>query len=139
MEAIRWLQLAPTGVVAEAVPPEGGSYTQFGRAATFSGMPGVLGWIGHENQWRGSGQAVGARQSDLERLYCSRDWEEAKGILDKYAIRYVIVGSLERSTYLPNQGGCPSGLNEVKFQRYLSPVFQLGPVTIYEYSGEPGK
>ena len=34
MAAIRWLQTAPMGTIAEAV---GGSYSGFARAATFSG------------------------------------------------------------------------------------------------------
>jgi uncharacterized membrane protein len=140
MAAIAWLQHAPSGVVAEAVPPGGGSYTEFGRVSQLSGLPAVLGWVGHENQWRGvdiSGNAApGTRQSDLERLYCSRDWSEAQGILDFYHIRYVMIGGLERQTYSPNDAGCPAGLQETKFQRNLNPVFKEGGVVIYEYSSE---
>ena len=43
MSAIRWLQEAPQGVVAEAVPQDGGSYTEYARVSTFSGKPSVLG------------------------------------------------------------------------------------------------
>lgn len=133
--AIRWLQDAPLGTLAEAVPQGGGSYTEYARAATFSGQPGMMGWVGHENQWRGSGgaQAIGPRQADLERLFCGRDWPETQDILEHYQIRYVFVGGLERSTYSPKEGGCPVGLNESKFLRNLTPVFQQEGVTIYEY------
>ena len=58
MAAIRWLQQAPYGVVAEAV---GGSYTGFARVSTMSGLPAVLGWPGHESQWRGGGKEIGSR------------------------------------------------------------------------------
>jgi uncharacterized membrane protein len=98
-----------------------------------SGFPAVLGWIGHESQWRGGGREMGSRQSDLERLYCTRDWQEAESILDQYNIRYVFVGALERNTYRPNNTSCPLGLVEGKFQTYLKPVFQQGSATIYEY------
>ena len=134
MEAIRWLANAPPGVVAEAVPPSGGSYTQFGRVSEISGQPAVLGWIGHESQWRGGAEAMGTRQIDLERLYCTRDWNEARAILDQYNIRYVFIGSLERSNYQPGDGVCPLGLVETKFASYLNPVFNQGEVTIYEYN-----
>jgi uncharacterized membrane protein len=133
--AIEWLKNSPSGVIAEAVPATGGSYTSSARMSTLSGMPAVLGWVGHENQWRGSNQALGSRQSDLERLYCSREWDEAQMILDQYQIRYVIIGNLERTVYQPNGGLCSSGLVEAKFSLHLNTVFSQNGVSIYEYTG----
>jgi uncharacterized membrane protein len=134
--AIQWLKSAPPGVIAEAVPVTGGSYTNYARMATYSGKPNLLGWVGHESQWRGGGEAMGDRQRDLALLYCTRDWSEASQILDKYNIRYLVVGPLERSAYQPDPSYCPAGLVEAKFVRYLTPVFESGGVTIYEYLGE---
>ena len=37
-------------VVAEAV---GGDYTDHARVSTFSGLPTLIGWVGHELQCRG--------------------------------------------------------------------------------------
>jgi uncharacterized membrane protein len=132
MAAIEWLRQAPLGVVAAAVAPEGGSYTEYASVATHSGQPAVLGWIGHERQWRGGAAEIGARQQDLERLYCTRDWIEAQSILDQYNIRYVYVGVLERSTYTPASGNCRTGLDEEKFESYLNPVFRQGGAAVYE-------
>lgn len=126
MAAIAWLSTAPPGVVAEAV---GGSYTIYGRVSTLSGQPTVLGWDFHEVQWRGSGKELGSRQGDVQRLYCTRDWQEARQILQQYHIRYVYIGTLERSTYTPE--ACGGGLYEAKFRRYLTTVFQQGAVVIY--------
>jgi uncharacterized membrane protein len=131
MAGINWLRSAPDGVVAEAVSPTGGSYSSYARVSTLSGLPGVLGWTGHESQWRGGAEEMGSRQADLERLYCTRQWEEARGILSFYSIRYVFVGSLERTTYLPGQGSCAAGMDEQKFQHNLDMVFQQGEVTVY--------
>lgn len=130
--AIEWLEGAPYGVVAEAVSPTGGSYTRYARVSTLSGLPSVLGWVGHESQWRGGADQIGSRQSDLEGLYCTRDWNEAKAIIDKYDIRYVYVGDLEMETYTPHQGGCPTGLSEAKFTRYLDLVFERGNQRVYQ-------
>jgi uncharacterized membrane protein len=127
MAAIRWLAQAPEGVVAEAV---GGSYSAFARVATISGKPNVLGWPGHESQWRGGNQEMGSRESDMRRLYCTRDWDEAKAIIDQYDIRYIFLGSLERSTYSPEVCGTNQG--EAKFQRALILAFQQGDTTVYE-------
>lgn len=120
MDAIRWLSSAPPGVVAEAV---GNSYSDYARISTQSGQPTVLGWPGHESQWRGGAEEMGSRQGDIERLYRTTDWNDAQEILRKYNIRYVYVGPLERSTYVVNEG---------KFKQFLTPVFQQGQVTIYE-------
>jgi uncharacterized membrane protein len=79
---------------------------------------------------------MGARQADLERLYCTHDWREAQVVIQKYGIRYIYLGGLERITYLPNPDTCPTGLYEEKFSRNLSRAYQQGSVTIYEVPGE---
>lgn len=132
MAAIYWLKDAPDGVVVEAVSYTGGSYTDYARVATYSGKPNVLGWIGHESQWRGGGDEMGSRMGDIELLYCTPDWDDVLYVLEHYDIRYVFVGSLERTTYEPGLSGCPNGLIETKFAENLLPVFQSGDTTVYE-------
>jgi YYY domain-containing protein len=117
--AIRWLESAPDGVVAEAV---GGSYSGYARVSTLTGQPTVLGWPGHESQWRGGYDEQGSRQGDIEMLYATSDWITARNIIERYNIRYVFIGNLER--------GQP--LQEEKFQRNMRLVFQQGNVAIYE-------
>ncbi len=117
--AINWLKTAPLGVVAEAV---GGQYSEYARAATYSGQPNVIGWPGHEGQWRGGYTEVGSRPEDMRALYETRIWDEAKSILDKYDVNYVYVGNLERGTY---------NLFEEKFRLHLPVVYEQGSVTIY--------
>jgi uncharacterized membrane protein len=129
MAAVRWLQSAAPGVVVEAV---GGSYSGYARISMLSGQPSLLGWPGHEVQWRGGATEMGTRQADIERIYCSRDWVEARSLLQRYQVRYVYVGALERATYTPGTGSCTAGLNETKFLRATDPVFKQGEVAIYE-------
>jgi uncharacterized membrane protein len=116
--ALRWLQHAPDGVVAEAI---GGSYSGYARVSTLTGLPTVLGWPGHESQWRGGYEEQGSRQGDVEMLYATADWQTASEIIARYNIRYIFVGGLER--------GEP--LQEEKFQSHLRVAFQQGTVTIY--------
>lgn len=120
MAAINWLQSAPYGTVVEAV---GGSYTGYARVSLLSGLPAVLGWPGHEGQWRGGGKEMGSRQTDIEQLYHARTWNQLSPLLQKYNIRYVYLGSLEQSTYRPDPA---------VFQQNLKTVFQTGQVAIYE-------
>jgi YYY domain-containing protein len=120
MEAIRWLQDAPYGVVVEAV---GGSYSGYARVSTHSGLPTVLGWPGHESQWRGGYNEIGSRQQDITQLYRARQWPQINALLEQYNIRYVYMGSFERNEYRPD---------EAIFQTNLNLVFDNGSVTIYE-------
>ena len=55
--AIEWLRQNAPGrpVVVEAV---GGDYTEHARVSTFSGLPTMIGWVGHELQWRGERPGV---------------------------------------------------------------------------------
>jgi YYY domain-containing protein len=122
MAAIEWLSAAPRGVVLEAV---GGSYSGYARVSTFSGQPTVLGWPGHESQWRGGYAEMGNRQADIETIYTTDDWSAARALLDQYHVRYIFISDLERSTYR---------INENKFSDRLGLVFQQQGVTIYEYN-----
>jgi len=127
--AMQWLQAAPLGVVAEAV---GGSYTQFARMSVHSGQPTVLGWDFHEMQWRGSTAEMGSRRADIERLYCTADWDQAEQILHQYNVRYVVVGQMENITYGQGSPACPGGMMAGKFIRHLSLAFAQDSVSIYE-------
>lgn len=117
--AMLWLKSAPDGVIAEAV---GGSYTNYARISEYTGLPAVLGWPGHESQWRGTYDPQGSRQDDIAQLYSTPNWETAQAIIQKYNVKYIYIGDLERSTY---------PVQEEKFQRNLTQVFKTGVVTIY--------
>ncbi len=121
--AILWLKSAPDGVLVEAVPEAGGSYTEFARISEYTGLPAVLGWTGHENQWRGSYVPQGTRKDDIALLYNTPNWDTARDLLKKYNIKYVYIGDRERTTYV---------VQEEKFQKNLAQVLQKGNVTIYE-------
>jgi YYY domain-containing protein len=101
--AIDWLNAeAPAGsVVLESV---GEDYSAFGHAriSTFTGLPTVLGWPGHELQW---GHDEGDRRADVAMLYETTSTVTARGLLDRYGIRYVVVGPLERTDH--GDGGVP--------------------------------
>jgi len=118
--AIGWLKSAPDGVIVEAV---GGSYTGYARISTYTGQSAVLGWPGHESQWRGGGAEQGSRGEDVRMLYTTSNWQTALDILKQYNVRYVYIGGMERSTY---------HVQEDKFKQHLKQVYQSGDVTIYE-------
>lgn len=120
LEAIAWLQTAPLKPLVEAV---GGSYnSNYARFATVGGQQGVMGWPGHESQWRGGSVDYAPRIGEIEILYSSADWDRADEILQRYDVGYLIVGPVERSTY---------SVSDIKFQNNLETIFQNSSVTIY--------
>ena len=123
MKAAEWLVEAPVGVMTEAISDTGGSYTTYNSISTFSGMPTVLGWVGHEAQWRGGYEEIGSRQADVKELYSTSKWERAQAIIDMYNIRYIVLGNTELSTYQVDRG---------KFDEHLEKVFDSPTVDIYE-------
>ncbi len=117
--AAQALAQAPLAPLAEAV---GGSYSDFARLSTYSGQPAVVGWLGHEGQWRGGYEEVGSRPRDMEILYTTQDWETAQAILERYGIRYVALGDLERQAY---------GARPDLWERHLRLWWQQGNTRIY--------
>ncbi len=123
--AVRWLSDQNTArgraVIAEAL---GNEYDPNSAGmATFSGAATVLGWAGHELQWRGPLPAIGARQTDLAALYRDAPPEQIQSILDRYAIEYVVVGDQERRVY--------GDAVNTRFEGVLPVAFRAGNVTIY--------
>ena len=114
-------------VIAEAV---GNDYSSAARISAATGVPAILGWGGHEDQWRGSSKLRVGRFEDVNSLYTTTDVTAMNQILKKYGVTYVYVGPLERSTY------GEAGLAKFK---PLPVAFQSGTVTIYRASSTTGE
>ncbi len=98
--AIKWIEknLPKEAVIVETV---GESYTESGRISTHTGRATILGWPVHEWLWRGSYDVVAPRIEEVKLVYESSDIDLTRRILDKYAVKYIVVGNLERHNY-PN-------------------------------------
>jgi len=121
--AVQWLNENVSGTPA-ILEVSGGSFTEYGRVSSRTGLPTLLGWGGHELQWRGNYDEPGRREPDINAIYSSTDTQSVLTLLEKYGITYVYVGSLERGKY------SPAAL--AKFDRFMDVAFQQGNVTIYE-------
>ncbi len=130
LEGIRWLRENVKGspVVLEANTP---TYRWGGRVSIHTGLPSVVGWEWHQQQQRWESRAeVSRRIRDVERIYSTTDEADALTLLDRYGVRYVYIGQIER-LYYPVFG-------IAKFENGLSSrlreVFRSEQVTIYEVS-----
>ncbi len=123
-EAILWLRdNAPTGsVVLEAT---GGQYSDYARVSANSGLPTLLGWLGHELQWRGySNPEPGRRSPIISQLYQSTNWNERQRLLDEFEVDYIFVGGKERIDF---------GNDFTLFDEHLPVVFANNTVIIYRW------
>jgi len=128
--AIEWLKHAEFGIITEAV---GGEYSEYARVSTETGLPSVLGWPGHEIQWRGGTTEMGTRETDIQTIYQNNDWSAVEKLLRQYNIRYVFVGFLEIQKYSPDDLSLQNMMK--KFNEHLAVAFRNTSVTIYEYQG----
>jgi YYY domain-containing protein len=131
--AVLWLRenVSGTPTIVEAI---GGQYSPegHGRISASTGIPTLLGWAGHEYQWRGYDTPEPAERDPVVRnIYTAPGWENSdiQTALSQYDVAYIYVGDLERSTYGVN-GRLP-GLN--KFNEQLEVAYQNGSVTIYRW------
>ncbi len=126
--AIEFLKGAASGddTILEAV---GGSYTDHARISGSTGLSTVLGWPGHERQWRGLSDQIDEideleqREQDVEQLYTTEDDEVARGLIERYGVKYVVVGDRERIQY-------PT-LSDAKFDTLGTRVFDEVGMTIF--------
>ncbi len=123
--AVRWLvdqqnQSGGRVVIAEA---PGDEYSSGSKFSTYSGASTVLGWAGHELQWRGPIPELGRRDADLRAIYHDAPPDAVRSVLDRYSVRFVVVGDLERQKYG----------DEVltRFDSVFPVGFRTGSVTIY--------
>ena len=90
-----------------------------------TGLPTIIGWVNHEGQWRGKYfENISHREQDIRLIYETSDWNVVKSLLEKYGVKYVIIGSFERQVY--------SNLIEYKFEKNATPIFRQGNVVIYK-------
>jgi YYY domain-containing protein len=128
--AIAWLRANAPGdsVILEAV---GDDYDGRGVGANAvsasTGLATVLGWAGHEQQWRGGDPPTYAqiepRRADVSEIYSGTDTLKAAELLKKYKVDYIYAGVAEQATY--------AQIDPNKLAQLGEPVFQQGNVTIY--------
>jgi YYY domain-containing protein len=110
-------------VIVEA---DGESYTDYNHISAFAGAPTIVGWGVHEWLWRGSYNAVAPRREEVKMIYEAPDMDEVHKILDKYNVRYIIVGKLEREKYKVLQEARLATLGTVAFRSGDTVVYDVG-------------
>lgn len=101
-DLIVWLQenVIGTPVIAEGNSP---LYHWGNRISINTGLPAIIGWDWHQRQQRSimPGQVIDDRVADVRTLFSSFLADDARQIIDRYRVKYIVVGPLERSYYPP--------------------------------------
>ena len=128
-EAIEWLSNPDNiGRIVEAV---GDDYTDYGRISATTGRATILGWKGHQRQWRGDDQAFAGREEDVATIYESADADTVRRLLERYKVRWVVVGPREVSTYGPD---VPTRMLSWTDAGWLDEAIASDDVVIYEFT-----
>ena len=102
---------------------------ELGRVASSTGRPTILGWEGHERQWRSADTDFAKRQQDVRTIYATQSAGEAAALLDAYDVAYVVVGPRERAVY--------GTAGVVKFTSLGTVAFESPEgIIVYEIDGE---
>ncbi len=123
-EAIQWLNTHVKGqpVILEA---HGDSYTDFSRISANTGLPTLLGWTVHEWLWRGTYDIPAPRIEEIKTIYTTTDSKKTAEVLQKYNVRYVIVGELEHQQYPELEEKKFLELGRIVFQKEGTKIYQL--------------
>ncbi len=125
---MQWLDenTTPDTVIVEA---PGRSYTDDNFISAFTGRPTLLGWGGHELQWRGNYDEPGRREPFIGAIYKNQSPELVRQIVQEFGIQYMILGPKERDQYKISSN------IEHSYLQLWEPVFTSGPYTIYRWKG----
>jgi uncharacterized membrane protein len=127
---IQWLNNNIQGdpVIVEAVGPD---YSDYARISAFTGLPTIMGWVGHEYQWRvnwlnrpANAADFDRRQNDVTAIYTNNNPDVVLSLMARYNAQYLYVGPLEEETYL--------GANLHRFGAFMQVVYSDHGVTIYK-------
>lgn len=128
-QAIAWLNATVEGapVIVEAPGDAHRAYLYEGRVSALTGLPTLLGWGGHQLQWRGNYDEPSLREADLTLLFTTLDRTVAAEILSRYEVAYIYVGPTERLRY-PEDG-------LEKFREMYPAAYDRDGVVIYRVKG----
>ncbi|MEZ4638448.1 MAG: DUF2298 domain-containing protein [Caldilineaceae bacterium] len=129
--AIEWIRLNtdPEDIVLQG---KGRSYwASDNRINSATGRATLLGWDGHESQWRGEayGEMAAGRPEAIETIYRSGAPLAIRQTLDTWGIDYVVVGPVERELYNL------SPLDDARLLEVMDLLFEQGGVRIFGRRG----
>lgn len=134
-QAIRWIRdyVPPNATVLEM---PGCSYVTIGplplnRVSMATGRPTILGWEGHEYQWRRGSRAyladLAQRRERLRSFFQQPTTELVRAVVQQYNVQYIYLGEIEREGTGPT---CPL-VSTPQIEPLVNQLVQLGWREVY--------
>ena len=141
--AIRWINSHIQGdpVIVEGVGDvqRGYDYTLFSRISAFTGLPTLMGWLGHEEQWRLSWledpvhyQSFLDQTNAVNTIYTSPNPQQVLATMKQYHAQYLYVGPMERLWYTDYNFLQLPHIDLQRFGAFMQVVYAGDGVSIYK-------
>jgi YYY domain-containing protein len=141
--AIRWINSHIQGdpVIVEAIGniSTGYDYSLFSRVSVFTGLPTLMGWIGHEEQWRlnwlenpTNYQSFENQMNAVNTIYTNSDPQQVLATMKRYNAQYIYVGPMERLWYVKFNFPMVAHIDLQRFGTFMQTVYSQHGVTIYK-------
>jgi YYY domain-containing protein len=130
--AVEWIRrwTRSDDVILQAV---GASYhSEHALASSATGRATLLGWKGHEVQWRGASYDLLAdgREAATESVYRTGSASDIEQAIARFSIDYIYIGPAERQLYSLEEG------RESLLASSTEPAFASGPIRIMRVARE---
>ena len=81
------------------IEASGPAFGPTGRVSAMTGQPTVVGWAAHQWLWRNDPAMPNRRAEDVRLFYTTDDTALRCAIAQRYRVRYVVLGQVERGFY----------------------------------------
>jgi uncharacterized membrane protein len=132
LDSMRYLEYFRPDEHAAIAQAAGQSYqADAGLISVATGRPTLLGWQGHESQWRGAqyGTMAAGRAEALASIYNPRSDGDLTATLSAWDVDFVLLSPRERSVY------AVTAEHEARLDRVMEIGFARGAVRIYRRRG----
>jgi YYY domain-containing protein len=135
--AIRWINANIKGdpIVVEAANAQDEDYSEYALVSSFTGLPTIMGWPGHEVQWRNgwlqnpaNSASFDQRLTDINTIYTDPNPQVVLNLMHSYRAEYLYVGAMEYYQYLKSNPGA----NLHRFASFMQMVYNKDGAAIYK-------
>ena len=77
----------------------GDDYSSYGPIASFTGLPTLISWPGHQQQWNRPTDEINRRITDVEAIYKDPNVGKVKQLIEHYGFDFIVVGDREHQRY----------------------------------------
>src|SRR5262249_45592713 len=140
--AIHWINthIQDDPIMVEAIGDvqKGYEYSLFSRISAYTGLPTLMGWSGHEEQWRlnwlkdpTNNQTFLTQMYAVNTIYTNPDPQQVQATMKRYNAQYIYVGPMEKFWYTTDNFPQLDHIDLGRFGTFMQVVYAGHGVSIY--------